>query len=279
MIAYIDNINIYTQFGVAIAEKGYNDLVQYPSLKKVESNNWAEKNGIEPDLSSPCLDTKNITIKLFAHGHNADVGGLIELLSNEAYHTFRFPELDREFKLRLSDMNDLDSIRNSSLFSLSFADDFPLPDYTYLAPLSTYARPSGYKLDERCLSTYGIMVLEGLDEVNKSPKVKQNLLRNINSVPGAIYSNKQVVYDAKDVKLDLSMRASTMAEFWRNYNAFLYDLTRPDERQLYVSKNNCSYPCFYKSSNTEDFYPVRGNTKAWHKFSLTVTFTNFTPEL
>ena len=47
-------------------------------------------------------------------------------------------------------------------------------------------------------------------------------------------------------------------EFWRNYNALLYDLTRPDERLLFVEYTGYEYPCYYKSCSSVSSYSHMG---------------------
>lgn len=118
-------------------------------------------------------------------------------------------------------------------FTLQLSDDFPLRGYSYVVPETSITRTSGYELDGRDLGQYGVTILEGsLAEVLKSPAVKQNLLQNLQRENGAIYDGEYVAFQTKEVKLKCSLRAHTFDEFWRNYNALLYDLTRPDERLL-----------------------------------------------
>ena len=67
------------------------------------------------------------------------------------------------------------------------------------------------------------------------------------------------------------MRAETLDELWRNYDALLFDLTRPDERLLEVSSLEQEFPCHYKSASVSEFYP---EDKIWLRFTLTLTFTH-----
>lgn len=67
------------------------------------------------------------------------------------------------------------------------------------------------------------------------------------------------------------MRAETLDELWRNYDALLYDLIRPDERLLEVNDLEQTFPCHYKSASVSEFYP---DGKIWLQFVLTLTFTH-----
>ena len=68
------------------------------------------------------------------------------------------------------------------------------------------------------------------------------------------------------------MRADTLDELWRNYDALLYDLTRPNERKLRVKDLGKEFSFCYKSCQVTEFYPT---DKIWLQFALTVTFTKF----
>lgn len=269
----IDGIDAYEQFGIFIADTGLVGLLQYPALKKVDSNDWPEEDGEEFDLSEPTLDTKTLQIKFASHKANR-VGAFIEKISDKSYHDFEIPAIKQMFRLRLTDQQSLVLYSRGETFTLQFADDYPLRGYTYLAPQSTMNRVCGYEIDGVDLGQYGVSILEGsLAEVEKSPAVKQNLMQNLQRESGAIYDGEFVVFKAKDVKLKCALRATTAEEFWRNYKALLFDLIRAEERQLYVDKTGYEYPCYYKSCTTSKFLPMRG--RIWWVFDLTLVFTSF----
>lgn len=262
----IDGLDAYTTYGVYVTEGGYNDLVAYPDSKNIQKNDWPEENGIEPDLSSLVLDSKTLSIKFALCGSYALMKSLVDSLSNEAYHTFNFVEIGRSFDLRLLSQSDLSITGDLRIFSLSFADDFPLNGYSYLAPTTTLPQSNNYKIDDVNLTAYGVVVLEGsLAEIEKIPDIKRNLLINIDSQSGAVYDSGIVRFESKEVTLKCLMRATSLTQLWRNYNALLYDLIRPDERLLYVSATNLDYPFYYKSSSVKAFFATG---KIWLEFDL-----------
>ncbi|MEG2239760.1 MAG: hypothetical protein RSC12_01490 [Alistipes sp.] len=265
---YIDGKDAHSIYGVFLLKGSYALLIGYPPLKKVATNDWQEVDGIEVDLSAPVLDTREFTLKFAAH-NKPKVNDLLVALSQGAYHTFEFRELGRTYKLRLVSMPGREIWRNTELFSLQFSDDFPLLDYVYLSPIPLVnAGREGYKLDGKPFSAYGVHVLKGADEIAKSTAVKKNLLRNINSQSGVIYDGHAVTYQSGDVKINCFMRPETVAEFWRNYNALLYDLTRPGERLLYCEATGKQYPCHYKSATVSDFTL---SDRVWCEFAITLT--------
>jgi hypothetical protein len=269
----IDGQDTYSSFRVLVAQNGYRELLAFPPLKGIESNDWAEEDGKEFDLSAPVLDARELTIHFTFHGEAANFEAFIERLSDVAYHDFNFTEIGKTYRLRLVSQPDMTQISTLGKSSLRFADDFPLRNYTYYAPQSNIAAQDDYKIDDRRFSDYGVTVLRGAEaEIKKSPAVKKNLSQDMKGQNGVIYDGAQVKFQAKEVKLNCLMRANSMSEFWRNYEALLYDLARPNERQLYADSTKEKYPCYYKSCSAINFVPKR---KIWAEFSLTFVFTSF----
>lgn len=270
---YIDGIDAFDCYGVFVVENGYSALLSWPALKKVESIDWPEEDGIDADLSAPVLDTREFTVS-FGTVDTERAAAMIELLSDKAYHSFDFREIGKVFRLRLVSQPKKNVFYRLEKFDLQLADDFPLTDYTYSAPVSDGSvSQRGYEIDGRDLSEYGVWILEGSDaEIQKCPAAKKNLLQNIGIKSGAIYDGETVVYQPKEVTLKCLIRGDT-AIFWCNYNALLYDLTRPGERCLYVEGIEEEYPCHYKSAKVSKSDVIRG--QIWCEFSVTLVFTSF----
>lgn len=271
-VIYVDGIDIYEAFGVFVAEGEYKGLATLHSLQTPKSISWSDEDGVEVDLSAPALNSKEFQMGFVAH-RKPNTGAFLELLMDKAYHEFDFRSISRVRKLRLSDQSGLDLFNQLDTFSLQFVDDFPLHGYSYVPPKSNMADQDKYELDGRSLADYGISVLKGSQsEIEKSPAVKLNLLRTIAGQSGAIYDGEVVVFKAKDVPLRCLLRASSMQEFWRNYDALLFDLVRPEERSLYVESTGLEYPCYYKSSGISELYT---EGKIWCEFSLVLSFISF----
>lgn len=269
---FIDGQDAFTAYGIYVTKGGWKGLVQWAALKDIEYNDWQEEDGIEADLSDPKLNTREADITVAVRRLSDGYLTLNEKLSDGAYHEFDCREIGRTFKLRLVSMPSISNIEDFGSVAIRVADDFPLEGYEYLAPQSTiFERSEDYAIDDRPLTDYGAQVLKGiLSEIMKTPTVKGNLLTNINNKSGAVYDPKNVTYKSKEVKVNILMRANSLSEFWRNYDALLYDLTRPEERTLDIIDVAESYPCYYKSCQVNEFYPMN---KIWLNMTLTFVFT------
>ena len=266
----IDNVDVYTQYGVYVERGGWNGLMSFPAMKEPESNDWQEYNGLEVDLDAPVLNTREFQMTLATSSSGGRAGFLAALGGSAAYHNVTV--FGRTLKLRLTQEPSLRYADALTKFSVKLADDFPMTiaGHTYTAPNGSALIETGYTLGglgnpaSRLLSAYGISVLSGGQaEVDKKPAVKPNLLVNIGSQAGASYDDSTVRYKSKDVRLTCLMRATGMTQLWRNYDALLYDLIRPNARSLNGNQ------CYYKSMSVSEFYPD-GNP--WMKFSLNLCF-------
>lgn len=268
---YIDGNDAYKQYGVYVTEGGWNELVAYPPLKPVAVNDWHEEDGVEVDLSSPNLNSRDVAIKLaISRGHER-FNDLIRLLSDGVYHTFECSYIQRSYKLRLVSFTNLSVAKALGVATIKLADDFPLFGYEYAPPQSSTPLKPYYTIDGIPFSNYGVHILEGtLDDILTPPSVKLNLLRNIGAQAGAIYDGKSVSYSSKEVKIYCLMRAGTIDELWRNYDALLYDLIRPGVRVLGVGEKTFDF--YYKSCGVSEFYP---DGKIWLRFTLCLVFTTW----
>lgn len=268
---YIDGHDAYLQWGVFVVSGGWNEAISYPPLKTPEVNDWQEEDGVEADLTDPKLDTKEVSIRFAYSGVYKRCLTFIDTLSDGAYHEFNCASIGRRFRLRMTQMPNLDMVKNLGFITIKFNNDFPLDGYTYRTPQSRIMRAEDYLIDGIPFTDYGCRILQGsLAEILKAPAVKQNLLRNLSTQEGAEYDGHRVTFKTKDVKLNCLMRADTLDELWRNYDALLYDLIRPEERMLEVSELEQIFPCYYKSASVTDFYP---EDRIWLAFTLTLVFT------
>lgn len=267
---YIDGNDAYLQFGVYVTQSGWNELVAMPPLKAVDYNDWQEEDGIEADLSNPVLNTREVQIKFAIAGLYSRYQAMVYMLSDGAYHEFNCAYIGRKYRLRLVNEGSRSILKPLENTTLKFADDFPMLGYTYAAPVSGVIPSYDYLLDGFMFTKYGVRILQGsLAEVKKKAAVKPNLLRNIATISGASYDNSNVTYKSKDVKLTCLLRAESLTELWRNYDALLYDLIRPYRHVFTSTTNEEAFYCAYKSCAVSEFFP---DGKLWLKFTLTLTF-------
>ena len=253
----IDGVNI-SQYGVYIVQNGLNNVVEYPSIKAPDNNDWAEMDGIEVDLSKISLEPKKITIKFAGSG----CFGFINTISQSGYRTVVFDEIGITKTLRVVSVSDL-SANLIVMFSVDFYEDSPVIVQSNPTHAST---GSGFELDGVDLSRYGVVVLEGsIDSILKPFPVKQNRSISLKGISGQTYNANRVKFAEKQVDVNCLMTGS---DFITNYNALFYALTKSGERTFYY--NGIDYTCYYNSSKVSEFEIING--RFWFKFTLSFTF-------
>lgn len=254
---YIDGVDGSAAFGAFLTEGSYRDLVCLNSLKEVSHNDWQEQDGIDPDLSAPVLDARAITLNFALVGTESDYDRLLRYLTNGAYHAFRFPQIGLAATLSLTGCGDTDTLRDLKTFSLTFSEDTPLAGYTYAAPSSNCLSGFGdYLIDGVDVASYGIRILSGTyDSLTAAPAPKQGLTRNISVCAGVEHDGRKnlaMKFKSRTARLYCLMCARTHEEFWRNRNALLYNLAKPEARTLTAAALGKDFPFYYKGCTLDD---------------------------
>ena len=270
---YIGVADVLEYSYVCTAFGGFDELIAFPPLKTPPANDWHEERGFDPDLSDPVLDTREVTLRLSATGQ-WDYEGAIGMLEVSPVIDVRATSIGRSWSLRFIAPT---GGANASTFGLKFADDTPMQGYTYQPPnaekerewiLST-SRRDDFVITEspkRSFADYGARVLgDVVDEMERRNEVKTGLLRKFSTKPGAFYDKSAMFFEkGGDRQVQLLMRADTLAELWRNYDALLFDLIRPGARRYKEA------PFYYSSCRVDKFIP--DEPRPWLQFTLTLTF-------
>lgn len=275
---FIDGYDAIVEYGLFVEKGGYKQVVQMPSFKSIDLTEWQEFDGVEADLLSPVLDSRQLQIQ-FCITNIRYAEDLFDDLATGAYHTFYFAELKKTYKLRMVSNGSFSSFVKLGKLTLTFADDFPVvPSGEYYQLGKSEIRQSGYELDGLDFSQFGSYVLKGTDDsIRKAANVRENLKISVKSIAGLTYDDESVHFRAKDVTLKLLIDAENIDEFWRRYNALFSILMQPEQRVLYFSVLPAEYDCYYKSSSVSKFEILRSG-RVWCEFSVVLNFTAYRPE-
>ena len=118
---YIDDIDAFAAWGVYLQDGSGKNVVQMPPLKAVNTTEWAEYDGIEADLSNPVLDSRSLQLAF----HVTDITGadlFYDTLITSVYHNFRFPRIDKTYRLRLTSCGGISLYRRHGILTLTFAE-------------------------------------------------------------------------------------------------------------------------------------------------------------
>lgn len=284
---YIDGINAYETYNVFVKKDSFLGLVKYPEFKDITINNWLESDGIEVDLSDPVFKSKTFSITFISD--KVGFCNFMQYITETVYHDFYFPALDKTFKLRAVKQSS-NLIETLQFYEVEFVDDFPMSDYSYVAPIPTNTQ-TFYYIDDSDLKNYGLQILNGTNEsIFFQPEIKEHVYSDTPTSKGILYGSQKLEFVAigddapetilpenyfksKEGILHCLLICPDISIFWQNYNAFIYDLTRPNERIL---KSDCiggGTPFYYNGVTINNFLLTNG--EVWCDFSVSLVQTGF----
>lgn len=272
---YIDGRDIFTDYGVSVAQGQFKDLLKVPALKDPVKNEWFEYDGVEVDLEATQLQNKQVSI-MFQSSEKNLINDFIAMLTDPGYRKFYFPLLDRSWDLRISAESNIEMWpRGGQKHTMMFYDDVPRRNIYKTEPAgSGLGIPrSDYAINDHWLSDYGLLVESARSEVFNMPTIRQNLEREISVIDGKIVSTLSANMKTKNVTLDLCFSCKDLATFWTNYAAFFYMLTSPGEHIFYIAEAEEDIPCYYDSTSNFQFFKSGENVLC--KFKLTLVFITF----
>ena len=265
---YIDGVDIFAQYGVIIAENGYNDFLTFLALVEPDKNDWAEENGIEADLSSPTFQPREITVP-FAVINGKNWRNFYTMLVASGYRSVNIPALQKTWSLRVSEIPAFEEFPQGAAFEIKFVEDMPVINRSYPVANGTAVTACAVAMDGKTLDKYGIIIEDGLNDLQKPAPLKKALARKNILTSGQICDAQLVRFAEKEVTFKCCLNASQMAVFWNLYDAFFGDLTKSGERLF--SYNGQNYYGYYRKSGNFDLISHSGNVVL--KLDVTICIT------
>lgn len=264
-----------SELGCVLAPDSYKSVLTWAKFKSLRSNDWAEFNFAEYDLSKPTLDKRTVTLNFHANGESG-YQRFINYLLQYVYSFFEFPELGVTLRMRV-DSNSLNHLGKWQSFSISFIDDAP---YFQVSPALSEMNfaDTDYKLDGIDLARYGVTMLQdSIKSFLHIAQTKERLTIAENSIDGAIYdSNGEIRLKINSFTLKFLIRATNLSSAVRNYYCLFNVLKSPNNRNLLVIVDGGVYKteCFYSSSSVQSVHNKLASGLAGIAFDVQFTTTD-----
>lgn len=264
----IDRKNIYQEYGCTLLEGSLDTLLKYPKRKAVKYNNWAESNGIDPDLSVVEFEPRTIKLSflmesegegefwrrynklatdLSAPGYReiSAVEGVINHVRLNAGASYSLP-----VPLNLG--------KNYSSFDLNFIEDTFTTVLAY--PAGGISLQGQFAINGFDFGRFGIGSDDELDDLLKTPSLKEPFSdgRNVDL--------STIRLQHKTIKLSLWMLAGSVGEFLNNYYAFFSQLSGAGLQELYINVLGSTIQVYYTDCSS---FAV----EAWGESSIAVRFS------
>lgn len=241
------------------------DVLSFPAIKDLKKNEWAEEDGSEYDLSNIVLNSKDITLSFCVSEDNYT--NFINLLKQNTYNDFLFETINTSFRYRLASVTRTSYIDKSVFLDIKFSEDNPFHGYTYEVPTLTTTN-SNTLLDKKNISIYGVRLLQGSkQEIISKSEIKTPLIIQNQLINGDKVGNVPLFFKEKTVRLKCNIHQK-LNDFFKGYNAFFYDLIRPNERTL--TYEGINYKFVYKNSKVTGI--LIDEHSIWVDFDLELIF-------
>ncbi|MCD8193630.1 MAG: hypothetical protein LUD74_03600 [Tannerellaceae bacterium] len=235
----------------------------------MEYNNWAEADGIEPDLSVVDFEAKSVKLTFLLKANTEErfwnlYREFIAFMSAPGYRRVTFVSgLHHEIRYNTGSAFSLpipfDAGVNLTSFTMEFYEDkHSINDVPY--PTGGIPVRGHYALNGYDLAEFGISVEEGREDILKYPALKKPFVNG----KGVSLSTLNVQH--KEIKLKLCMVSGLLEEFLNNYQAFFYQLSRTGTISLYIKSLEGSVSVYYSDCNS---YTV----EKWGKDRIATRFT------
>lgn len=241
----IDGTNINT-YGLYLLRDSLGDVIRFPKRKAININDWAESDGIEPDLTVSEFEAKTVNLKFGVKaGDEGSFWGsynrVMAVLSAPGYRQMDF-DLGVVFPYRSSAQGSyaipIPENPTVSIFSMSFIEDRPEQQIGKSAtPTGGYDRNDGFYLNGISFGEFGMWMESGTDDLLKYPSVKSPFTDGLN------VDLTTVCTKHKEVTLKLTLVAGSPAQFWQNHAALFHQLADPGMQTL--TAYGIDIPFFY----------------------------------
>jgi len=268
----IDGKDILTEYGCTLLKGSYNDLFRYPKRKSVPYNNWAESDGIEPDLSVVEFEPKSVKLNFLTQAASVaefmtKYNKLIAAVSAPEAHQFIF-DLGKTFQLRYNVNSSylypcaFNEGKNLSIFTLEFIEDNPIVPEA-LKPAGGISVRGAYSINGFDFGLFGVGSDKGFEDVLKYPAVKSPFTDG-NTVDLSIIRMQH-----KEIKLSLRMTANNKTEFFNNQAAFFYQFAQVGIQELKIK--GVGTILVYYNDCTDYKIELWQDSKIASRFSLSLT--------
>ena len=268
-MATIDGKNIRNTWNMALLTGSYDSLFRYPKRKTVKHTNYAETDGIQPDLrrfeTEPRKVSLNFMIKHrseseFFNIHNDFFQTMIAPgyrtfnLENGLVYELRYDKTQKMRSIRLFDYGD-----GGTTFTMDFIEDGTVINQSIVSPTGGIRLKGMYAVDGRDFGDFGIHPDGDIGEVLRYPDVKDAFF------DGRDYHLDTRMLRHKEITIKLWMLSNSQQEFAHNYQAFYNSFAKTGKQYLYIREIGGTTEVYYMDCSA---FKVHWGDRPSAKFSI-----------
>lgn len=271
----IDGKDIFQTYDVQLSSGTYSSLLKYPKRTTVAYKNYADRDGIIPDLRKIDFEPSKRMLNFLVKHNSEDefrfkyqqffdtmnAPGYREMnLGNGLIHLLRYDQ-SQKFDVYTSI-----SRSGATILSMQFIEDKHAIPGDITMPTGNPVNPRGiYEIGGIDFCYFGVTQNGRIGDILKYPEIKE-----------AFYDYKERAYFTgiktlkhKQVTIPLLMRAESKAQFIHNYIAFFNQFNRTGKLRLYLNEIGGTTEVYYVDCPT---FNVHWNESyaVWATFSITL---------
>lgn len=256
-------------WGAVLLEGSYNSLFKYPKRKPVAYRNYADRDGITPDLRRVEYEPKQVALNFLIKHKTTDefwskyqsffsdmiaTGYRVMDLGNGLIHTLRYDKTTKLEPIRLFNSD------GATGFTLNFLEDnHSIPDIQI--PTGGISLKGRYEVNGIDFGDFGIHPDGEIGNVLRYPDVKEPFAN------GKEYDLGTRRLKHKEITIPLWMLANSKKEFITNYSAFFQQFNRTGEQSLYIKEIGGTTYAYYVDCPS---YTVHWGSRFGAKFSIKI---------
>ena len=254
----IDGIDIRT-LGMFILRNGSNDFLSFPTRREPDTNDWAEHDGLDVDLSECTFEAKKVSVQLYISAaaetlFKQRLTALETMHFAAGYRTVLVKEFGKTFQLRFLGFSGYRHKgglakygQKSGRLTVEYMMDDPVQYFTAPQPPKGGAVSASHVLlDGADLSGYGIIVKDIYSTSLQPRQAKPVLERTFRTINGITADTGAAPKKAaKQITIDCVMTAGTLSDFYTNYNALFGAVNKAGV--LVLGTRNGNFNCYYRA--------------------------------
>lgn len=261
-----------SEWGLRVADGTLSEWLKLPKRKTVAYNNWAESDGIEPDLSVVKWEETSFKLSFILSGANpteymSRFRSFLAFLSDKGSREVSYMGITRTLRYDQGNSYNgtpmIEQRRAWAVLSLTMNEE--KPEIVEERPTGTMNLRGQYAINGIDLSEFGLGSEQRDEDLWKYPGMKTPF------TDGKAYDLSTVTTKHKEIKLSLWWICDSVESFLRNRMALLWQLSQPGTLSLYADSIGGSTSAYYTGcgSFSADMY-AGGRVAATLSLGLTI---------
>jgi hypothetical protein len=245
----IDGKDTQAMWNMALLKGSFSSLFKYPKRKAVRFTNFAEVDGITPDLRKFETESRQVSlIFMIKHSSESDFyakyNDFFETVNGSGYHLFNLENgLIHKFRYNKTQLFKPVKLFNAgggaTSFTMEFLEDETAIGNSVITPYGGIPLKGWYRVDGVDFGDFGVHPDGKIGEALRYPDAKDSF------TDGRVYDLSVRRLKHKEVTIPLWIHADSKSEFVNNYQAFYNAFSRPGKQSLYIREIKETTYCYY----------------------------------